>query len=161
MKDGYVIKSKSNSLATEQDLSLINNFTRRKLTQDEVYVFSVVLCDNNIDREHERFTDKALEKLEKLFVGKTGILDHNPTSENQTARIFKCQLESVSGKKNSLGEQYKRLVAKAYMPKSAKNENIIPVAQRLSLFTMLDSLLLFFFSFPFLFFNKPITSKHV
>lgn len=125
MKDGYVIKIKSNSLATEQDLSLINNFTRRKLTQDEVYVFSVVLCDNNIDRENERFTDKALEKLEKLFVGKTGILDHNPTSDNQTARIFKCQLESVPGKKNSLGEQYKRLVAKAYMPKSAKNENII------------------------------------
>lgn len=125
MKDGYVIKSKSNSLATEQDLLLINNFTRRKLTQDEVYVFSVVLCDNNIDRENERFTDNALEKLEKLFVGKTGILDHNPTSENQTARIFKCQLESVLGKKNSLGEQYKRLVAKAYMPKSPKNENII------------------------------------
>lgn len=125
MQDGYVIKSKSNSVASDAELSLINNFTRRKLTQEEIYVFSVVLCDNDIDRENERFTDNALEKLEKLYVGKTGILDHNPTSENQTARIFKCRVESVPGKKNSLGDQYKRLVAKAYMPRSAKNEDII------------------------------------
>jgi len=125
MKDGYVLKGKSSSLASSEELGLINNLTRRNFTSEEIYVFSVVLCDNDIDRENERFTDSALEKLEKLFVGKTGILDHNPTSENQTARIFMCRVENIPGKKNSLGHQYKRLLAKAYMPRSTKNEDII------------------------------------
>ena len=89
MKDGYVLKSLSSNVMDEE-LSLINKLTRRKFTSDEVYIFSVVLCDNEIDRENERFTDNALEKLEKMYVGKIGILDHNPTSENQTASIFKC-----------------------------------------------------------------------
>ena len=125
MQDGYVIKSKSSSSISSQELDLINNLTRRKFTAEEIYVFSVVFCDNDIYRDNERFTDNALEKLEKLFVGKTGILDHNPTSENQTARIFKCWVESVAGKKNAIGKPYKRLLAKAYMPKSKKNEDVI------------------------------------
>ena len=124
MKDGYVLKSLSSNVMDEE-LSLINKLTRRKFTSDEVYIFSVVLCDNEIDRENERFTDNALEKLEKMYVGKTGILDHNPTSENQTARIFKCWVEKVPGRNNCLNKPYKRLLAKAYMPKSSKNENLI------------------------------------
>lgn len=125
MKDGFVIKSKSNSVISEDDLSLINKLTRRKFKADEIYTFSVVLCDNDVDRDFECFTDEALEKLEKMFVGKTGILDHDPKSENQTARIFKCFVEAAADKLNTLGKPYKRLIAKAYMPKSAKNEDII------------------------------------
>ena len=125
MKDGYVIKNKSAPNASNEDLELINKLTRRNFTEEEIYIFSVVLCDNDIDRENERFTNEALEKLAELYVGKTGILDHNPTSENQTARIYDCKVESVDGKTNRLKEPYNRLVAKAYMPRSAKNEDII------------------------------------
>ena len=32
-------------------LDKINRFTRRKLGEDEVYVFDIVLCDNDIDRD--------------------------------------------------------------------------------------------------------------
>lgn len=125
MKDGYVIKNKLAAETTNEELELINKLTRRKFTEGEIYTFSVVLCDNDIDRESERFTDNALDKLAELYVGKTGILDHNPTSENQTARIYACKVETVDGKTNKLKEAYKRLVAKAYMPRSAKNENTI------------------------------------
>ncbi len=124
-KGGYIIKTKSESKITENELKLINKLTRRNLTADEVYTFTVILCDNDIDRDNERFTNEALEKLAKLYVGKTGILDHNPTSGNQTARIYECHTEIVKEKTNRLNEPYKRLVAKAYMPISAKNENII------------------------------------
>jgi hypothetical protein len=125
MKDGYVIKNKSMPKTSGEDLELINKLTRRKFAEEEVYIFSVVLCDNDIDRENERFTDNALEKLAELYVGKTGILDHNPTSENQTARIYTCAVEAVDGKTNRLKDPYKRLVAKAYMPRSDKNKDII------------------------------------
>ena len=52
------------------DIEKINRFTRREFTEDELYIFPVKLCDNEIDRDGERFSDKALEDLKTLFVGK-------------------------------------------------------------------------------------------
>ena len=125
MKDGYVIKSSENLNNEKAELKLINKLTRRTFEEDEIYKFTVVLCDNDIDRQFERFADESLEKLAELYIGKTGVLDHNPTSSNQTARIFDCKVETVKGKTNKLGAPYKRLVARAYMPKCEKNENVI------------------------------------
>ena len=105
---------------TEDELGEINKFTRREFKADEVYAFSVVLCDNEVDRDFERFTDHALYKLAEMFKGVTGIFDHSHKSENQCARIFKCYAEKPEGIKNSLGEPYCRLFARAYMPKSEK-----------------------------------------
>lgn len=122
MKTGKVIK---NAQLNQGELELINNYTRRAMTQDEVYVFSVVLCDNDIDRDYERFTVESLASLEKLFVGKTGVFDHNPKAENQTARIISCKVEAIEGKKNAVGDDYFRLVARAYMPKSEKNKDLM------------------------------------
>lgn len=110
---------------TDEELALINKYTRRQLSKDEVYVFSVVLCDNDIDRDGERFTVESLFALEKLFVGKTGIFDHNPTAKNQTARIFACAVEAVDGRKTATGDDYFRLKARAYLPVSEKNSDII------------------------------------
>lgn len=107
------------------EIDLINKFTRRKLKIEEVYVFSVILCDNEVDRQNERFSDDALEKLAELFVGKTGIMDHEVKSNNQTARIFSCEVRTYSNKLTSVGSVYKCLVARAYMPKTQKNEEII------------------------------------
>ena len=125
MKDGFVFKCNSDHILEQDELDLINKYTRRKLTRDEVYIFSVVLCDNEVDREFEKFTKEALDKLALLFIGKTGILNHDAKSENQLARIFACEVEKVPGKVNSVGEQYFRLVAKAYMPRCDKNNDFI------------------------------------
>lgn len=122
MKKGQVIKS---AQVSSDELQLINKYTRRNMTEDEVYVFSVVLCDNDIDRDYERFTVESLSALEKMFVGKTGITDHNPKAENQTARVISCKVENVQGRKNAVGDDYFRLVARAYMPKSEKNKDLM------------------------------------
>lgn len=119
------VQEDTHGTVSDEELELINLYTRRKLTKDEVYVFSVVLCDNDIDRDGERFTVESLFDLEKLFVGKTGIFDHNPTAKNQTARIFACSVEAVSGRKTATGDDYFRLKARAYMPVSEKNRDII------------------------------------
>lgn len=110
---------------SDEELALINKYTRRNLTSDEVYVFSVVLCDNDIDRDGERFTVESLFTLEKLFVGKTGIFDHNPSARNQTARIFACAVEAVEGRQTATGDEYFRLRARAYMPRSESNKDVI------------------------------------
>ena len=41
----------------DYDMDLINKYTRRKLDKNDVYVFSVVLCDNDVDRQNESFSD--------------------------------------------------------------------------------------------------------
>lgn len=110
---------------TEDELAEINRFTRRSLSADEVYTFSVVLCDNEVDRDFERFTDDALEKMAELFVGKTGIFDHSHKATNQCARIFSARVKTVNGKLNRAGEPLKQLMARAYMPKSEKSADLI------------------------------------
>ena len=107
--------------ATAEELELINTYTRRTLTAGEVYVFTVVLCDNDVDRDGERFTVESLFALEKLFVGKTGIFDHDPSAKNQTARIFSCATESIPSRKTAAGDDYFRLKARAYMPVTDDN----------------------------------------
>ncbi len=109
----------------KEEMEAVNRFTRRTLTEDDVYIFSVVLCDNEIDRDYERFSDESLEKLSELFVGVTGIADHDPKSSNQSARIFSCCVETAEDRETSDGRPYRRLCARAYLPKSQKTEELI------------------------------------
>ncbi len=68
---------------------------------------------------------KALEQLKTLFVGVTGIFDHNPKSAGQTARIFSTSLETDSARKTRDGEPYTCLKACAYMVRTSGNEDLI------------------------------------
>ncbi|NMA79456.1 MAG: hypothetical protein GX967_02270 [Clostridiales bacterium] len=118
------IKCKSLEI-TDDLLVKLNHFTRRKHNADEVYIFSVILCDNEIDRDNERFSIKALEDLSELFVGRTGIFDHNAKGSNQTARIFDCCVEVDKTRKTSFGQEYTYLKALAYMVKTNANTDLI------------------------------------
>lgn len=106
-------------------LEKINKFTRRPFTEDEIYAFSVILCDNDIDRDYESFSDDALVTLAKSFIGKTGIFDHNPTTSNQNARIFDTEIVTDDSRKTKTGKPYKYLKANAYMVRTADNETLI------------------------------------
>lgn len=106
-------------------LTKINSFTRRNFSEDEVYIFDVILCDNEIDRDAERFSHNSLLSLQKLFIGKTGISDHNPKSENQLARIFDTQLIKDNSRLTSWGEPYEYLKASVYMIRTDANKDLI------------------------------------
>ena len=45
-----------------QAMEAINRLSRSTLTADEVYTFSVRLCDNEVDRDWERFAPQTLEE---------------------------------------------------------------------------------------------------
>ena len=109
----------------QDNMAKINGFSRRELSESEVYVFPVVLCDNEVDRDFERFSNEALKELAKLFIGKTGIFDHNPTGANQTARIFHTEVIVDENKQTSSGEGYTYLKAMAYMVRTSANVNLI------------------------------------
>ena len=82
---------------TAVQLEAINAQAKAKLTGEQVYVFSVRLCDDQVDRDGERFDTAALPVLAKLFIGKTGIVDHNWSTESQVARIFETQVICEDG----------------------------------------------------------------
>jgi len=118
-------KSINGAEITQSDIEKINQYTRRSLSVDEVYVFSVILCDNEIDRDYERFTPNSLNQMAKLFVGKTGIFDHNPKGKNQSARVFEAEVITETDRQNSLAMPYSYIKAKAYMVKSQKNADLM------------------------------------
>ena len=75
-----------------RQLEAINALAKAELTAEQVYVFSLRLCDDQVDRDHERFDTEALAGLAKLFIGKTGIIDHQWSAGNQVARIFETEV---------------------------------------------------------------------
>ena len=118
-------KDNNKSALSAEKLEKINQYSRKKLTADEVYTFSINLCDNDIDRDGECFSDEALNTLAELFVGKTAVLDHMAKSSNQVARTYETEVLEIEGKSNSLGKPYKVLRAQAYMPRTKKNKAFI------------------------------------
>ena len=57
--------------AAERDMEAINRLAKSPLTAEQVYIFAVRLCDNEVDRDFERFDNGALERLGQLLVGKS------------------------------------------------------------------------------------------
>lgn len=102
---------------TAAQLETINALAKTRLNGEQVYVFSLRLCDDRIDRDGERFDTGALPGLAKLFLGKTGILDHRWSTENQVARIFETQVVKEKD------ESYIR--AWAYIRRGGKNDELI------------------------------------
>lgn len=113
-----------NSIVTREELTIINQFTKRALKEDEVYTFAVRLCDNEVDRDGERFPRATLEELAELFVGKSGIFDHEWTTKGQAARIYRTEIveeEDVC----SQGEGRCYLKGYAYMLRGGENDALI------------------------------------
>lgn len=113
------------AIITDEDLGLIGRFTRKQMSKEELYAFPLILCDNEIDRDNEKFTVSALEELAKLFIGKTGIFDHDMSSKDQTARIYSTEIKTDDTKKTADGEHYTYISAKAYMVRTEKNKDLI------------------------------------
>lgn len=116
--------SLSNHEVTDEELKAINKYAMTPLTADEVFTFKAVLCDNEVDRVYDRFTQKALNDLKKLFLGKTVIKDHAHRADNQVARIYATELVET-GKTLKSGEIYTQLVAHCYMVRTAGNADLI------------------------------------
>lgn len=82
---------------TAQQLEAINALAKATLTAQQVYVFSLRLCDDQVDRDFERFDAAALPELARLFIGKAGIVDHKWSAESQVARIFATEVVQEQG----------------------------------------------------------------
>lgn len=103
--------------ADDGELALINRQALRELTAAEVFTFRLAACNNQVDRDHERFTDQTLEGLAKLYVGKPVLMDHAWCAGAQTARVYAAAVEAAG--------EVKQLVLRCYMPRTEKTAETI------------------------------------
>lgn len=103
----------------QAQLEKVNLQCKSPMKAEEVYVFALRLCDDQVDRDGERFDREALRELGRLFVGKPGIVDHNWSAEKQVARIFDTE---VIGEKDITW-----LKAWAYIPRMGKETLIADI----------------------------------
>ncbi len=126
--DGMTVMKNAGSVSGAPDreaLELISEYFRKNPEADEIYTFSVTLCDNEIDRDCERFSVEALYTLKDMFRGVTGIFDHSMKSCDQKARIYKTQVISDPSRKTAAGEDYTCLKAWCYMLRTEENKELI------------------------------------
>ena len=109
----------------EQSLAEINRLAKTPLAPEQVYTFAVRLCDNEVDRDLERFDPDALEELGRLFLGKSGVFDHQWSAQGQTARIYRTEVIREAAKTTEAGDEYRWLKGWAYLLRTEKNAELI------------------------------------
>lgn len=107
----------SKALSSEAEMAAINAFSQRELKPEEVYVFRCIACDDQIDRDFERFPVETLRKLAPMFEGKPVIFDHAWSACKQTARIYSAHVETQEGRN--------ALVVRCYMLRCDATRDII------------------------------------
>lgn len=110
---------------TPSDLDAINALAKAQLTEDQIYTFAVRLCDNEVDRDYERFPRDSLVELAGLFVGKSGIFDHQWSAQGQTARLYKTEVVEEQGQTTGAGDTACWLKGYAYMVRTEGNRDLI------------------------------------
>lgn len=94
----------------EGELALISAQALRPLAADEVFAFRLAACDDQVDRDNERFTEGCLAALSELYVGKPVLKDHRWSAGEQTARVYAAGVETQGA--------VHRLVLRCYMPRT-------------------------------------------
>lgn len=112
-------------MVADSELELIHQHSRKKLTSEEVYVFGIRLCDNEIDRDNERFSATALDVLAEKFIGKSGVFDHQWSAKGQSARIYRTEIIEEPTTMTKAGDGYRYLKGWAYMLRTKGNEDLI------------------------------------
>lgn len=128
IEKGLIFKSASVEVQTadEAEMKKINKYALEPLKAEDVFTFKVYAGDNELDdRNYEPFNANALKDLAKLYPGKPVIKDHRRSAENQVARVYDAELETVDGKTTGAGEPLSKLLLKCYMVKTASNADLI------------------------------------
>lgn len=105
---------------TEIELERINNLNtvRKPFTANDLIVFKINICDNEIDDDFEVFSTQALYQLKDLFLGKSGNINCS------TGRIFDTFV-IADAHPTKRGENHLILKALCYAVKTPETEDTI------------------------------------
>ena len=105
---------------TDADMRKINAVSSHPLTADQVFIFGMRVCSNDVDKDFERFTTKSLHSLAKMYIGKPGIIKNE-----ESARIYDTVVVSDIERTTRSGDIYCELIAYAYILRSEVSKQLI------------------------------------
>ncbi len=73
-------------------LAAVNRFALKPLTRDEIAVFQLDLCHNQVDRHFSRFPEEELEQINRLVVGAPLMERHDLQGSLPRGRFFRSRL---------------------------------------------------------------------
>lgn len=114
IKKGALVEKQ---VTDEGELALINALTLVPQSEESLFTFKVAACNNQVDRDLERFTEATLDQMAEAFVGRPVLRDHNWSADSQTARVYAGSTEVKDG--------VKRLILRCYMPRTSRTANTI------------------------------------
>lgn len=131
---------KSDGTPSEDQLKLINQYTLKDLSAEELYTRTTILAHNAIDRDNEVFDDALLEQFVRTLPGK-GLFNKHPMGWDgdsgpgmgrwYSARILDVTIDEArtltrEDLKFPPGtERAKLLETSYYLPRSRKNEDLV------------------------------------
>ena len=111
-----------NGFPSRSDTEMINKLSKNSYQPEELCTFEILLCDNEVDTDHDCFSYEALTQLKEKVIG---VFDHK-----NKACIFNAYIESEPTRKTKNGEIYACLKAKAYVLNNEENKPLIEIIQQ-------------------------------
>jgi hypothetical protein len=76
----------------DAELAAVNRFALRSLARDEVALFTLDLCHNEIDRHFSRFPDEELETIDRLVPGRPLMERHDLHNSLPRGTFYRSRL---------------------------------------------------------------------
>lgn len=78
--------------AVSERMEAVNRFALRPLTAEEVALFTLDLCNNQVDRHYSRFPEEELERVNTLTPGRPLMERHDLAGSLPRGTFFRSQL---------------------------------------------------------------------
>lgn len=93
------------------------------------YIFTIRLCDNEVDRDFERFSTETLGRLAELYVGKPGLFQLETSSGQRALTITRTEVVHEPSKVTRAGDEYCWVKAVVEIPCTPENLDLIQAIQ--------------------------------
>lgn len=120
----------SSFTCSDEELKLIETVLGKPVKKEDVFIFTMRICDNDIDRDNECFSVSALYQISEMIVGKKGIISNIIVNEkNIIAQIYSAKVCCDYEKRTSIGQDYQYVEAKAFIIISDESKAICKMIQ--------------------------------
>lgn len=116
-RDGYLFSIRAVENDSAELLAAVNRFTLRPLTLDEIAIFTLDLCNNQVDRHFSRFPEEELETINRLIVGRPLMERHDLRGSLPRGTFFRSRVHHEDGRVSVRPD--------VYVLRTAENEDFI------------------------------------
>lgn len=117
-------------VVTSNEINIMRKLCRENISEEDVFAFTIRVCDNAIDKDAERLSVSALYQIAEMLYGKTGIIsDKSIYDKDVVARIYQANVCCDYNKKTIIGEDYQYVEAKAFIIYNDNTKTICKMIQ--------------------------------